>query len=243
MAVRGVAVVESVKRVPHHPEAGDEAVSDRSVIAVALIEDNRLVREGIKALLDQLPGFGVVASAAVADVEVLRKVRPDVVLLDLSLRSGDSLRAAEGVRQALPGTKIVLMDVLPIQDEVVEWVRAGVSGFVLKDASLEDLTTTLRSVAAGIDVLPQAMTGSLFAQIVHEAVTTDAPLALDAVRLTPREREVVGLIAKGMSNKEIAERLHIATHTVKSHVRNVMEKLTLHSRLQIAAYAHGQNNL
>ena len=217
-------------------------MSDRTVIAVALIEDNRLVREGIKTLLDQLPGFDVVASTSGADLAVLRRVLPDVVLLDLSLRSGDSRRAAERVREALPDTKIILMDVLPIQDEVVEWVRAGISGFVLKDASLEDLTTTLRSVAAGIDILPQAMTGSLFAEIAREAVGNGRPLALDSVRLTPREREVVGLIAKGMSNAEIAGQLHIATHTVKSHVRNVMEKLTLHTRLQIAVYAHGRKS-
>jgi DNA-binding NarL/FixJ family response regulator len=215
-------------------------VSEGSVIAVALIEDNRLVREGIAALLDELPGFEVVASASSADTAMLRRVIPQVILLDLGLRNGNSLRMAERVKKEFPDAKIVVMDLLPIHEEIVEYVHAGVSGFVMKDASLEDLVATIRSVADGIDVLPPAMTGSLFSQIAREAISRGRPLLLDSVRMTPREREVIDLIAEGMSNKEIAKRLHIATHTVKSHVRNIMEKLTLHTRLQIAAYAHGR---
>ncbi len=99
---------------------------------------------------------------------------------------------------------------------------------------------TIRSVAEGAHVLPPQMTGALFSQIARDAVTKGQPTAFESVRMTPREREVINLIAEGMSNKEIARTLHIATHTVKSHVRNIMEKLTLHTRLQIAAYAHGQ---
>jgi DNA-binding NarL/FixJ family response regulator len=215
-------------------------VSEGSVIAVALIEDNRLVREGIAALLDELPGFDVVASASSADTAMLRRVIPQVILLDLGLRNGNSLRMAERVKKEFPDAKVVVMDLLPIHEEIVEYVHAGVSGFVMKDASLEDLVATIRSVADGIDVLPPAMTGSLFSQIAREAISRGRPLLLDSVRMTPREREVIDLIAEGMSNKEIAKRLHIATHTVKSHVRNIMEKLTLHTRLQIAAYAHGR---
>jgi DNA-binding NarL/FixJ family response regulator len=217
-------------------------VSEGSVIAVALIEDNRLVREGIAALLDELPGFEVVASASSADTAMLRRVIPQVILLDLGLRNGNSLRMAERVKKEFPDAKIVVMDLLPIHEEIVEYVHAGVSGFVMKDASLEDLVATIRSVADGIDVLPPAMTGSLFSQIAREAISRGRPLLLDSVRMTPREREVIDLIAEGMSNKEIAKRLHIATHTVKSHVRNIMEKLTLHTRLQIAAYAHGRKS-
>ena len=217
-------------------------MSEEDVIAVALIEDNRLVREGIAALLNQLPDFKVVASASAADTALLRKVMPQVVLLDLGLRNGDSLRMAERVKTECPEAKVVVMDLLPIHEEIVEYVHAGVSGFIMKDASLEDLVATIRSVAEGIDVLPPEMTGSLFSQIAREAVAKGRPVLLDSVRMTPRERDVINLIAEGMSNKEIAKRLHIATHTVKSHVRNIMEKLTLHTRLQIAAYAHGQKS-
>jgi DNA-binding NarL/FixJ family response regulator len=209
-----------------------------AVISVAVIEDNRLVREGITALLNQLPDLRVVAGSDSDDTSALNTLAPQVVLLDLGLRNGDSLRIAEKVRKEFPSSKIIVMDLLPVHEDIVEFVNAGVSGFIMKDATLDDLVRTIRSVAEGVNVLPPQMTGSLFSQIARDAVARGRPEALDAVRMTPRERQVINLIAEGLGNKEIASRLHIATHTVKSHVRNVMEKLMLHTRLQIAAYAH-----
>ena len=132
------------------------------------------------------------------------------------------------------------MDLLPVHEDIVEFVNAGVSGFILKDATFEDLVSTIRSVADGAHVLPPEMTSSLFSQIAKEAVVRGKAAALECVRMTAREREVIDLIGEGLSNKEIAARLTIATHTVKSHVRNVMEKLALHTRLQIAAFAHNE---
>ena len=209
-----------------------------AVISVAVIEDNRLVREGITALLNQMPDLRVVAGSESDDTSALNTLAPQVVLLDLGLRNGDSLRIAEKVRKEFPSSKIIVMDLLPVHEDIVEFVNAGVSGFIMKDATLDDLVRTIRSVAEGVNVLPPQMTGSLFSQIARDAVARGRPEALDAVRMTPRERQVINLIAEGLGNKEIASRLHIATHTVKSHVRNVMEKLMLHTRLQIAAYAH-----
>jgi len=208
------------------------------MISVALIEDNRLVREGITVLLDQLPDLKVVAATSGGDTSILRDLNPRVVLLDLGLRNGDSLRMAEKVKKEFPESKVIVMDLLPVHEDIVEFVNAGVSGFIMKDATVEDLVNTIRSVAEGAHVLPPQMTGTLFSQIARDAVIRGRPEALESVRMTPREREVINLIAEGLSNKEIAGRLHIATHTVKSHVRNVMEKLMLHTRLQIAAYAH-----
>lgn len=208
------------------------------MISVALIEDNRLVREGITALLSQLPDIHVVAGESSVDTSLLREVNPQVVLLDLGLRNGDSLRLAQRVRKEFPESKVIVMDLLPVREDIVEFVNAGVSGFIMKDATLDDLVSTIRSVAQGAHVLPPQMTATLFSQIAREAVARGRPEALESVRMTKREREVINLIAEGLSNKEIAARLHIATHTVKSHVRNVMEKLTLHTRLQIAAFAH-----
>lgn len=208
------------------------------MISVALIEDNRLVREGIAALLNQLPDVKVVAGASGADTALLHKTKPNVVLLDLGLGHGDSIRVAEEVKRELPESKIILMDLLPVHEDIVEFVNVGVSGFIMKDATLDDLVNTIRSVAQGVHVLPPQMTSTLFSQIAKDAIVRGRTDALDAVRLTPREREVIDLIAEGLSNKEIATRLDIATDTVKSHVRNVMEKLMLHTRLQIAAYAH-----
>jgi DNA-binding NarL/FixJ family response regulator len=208
------------------------------MISVAVIEDNRLVREGISVLLNQLPDLRVVAGGASGDTSLLRHVNPQVVLLDLGLRKGDSLRVAEKVKKELPESKVIVMDLLPVHEDIVEFVHAGVSGFIMKDATLDDLVRTIRSVADGAHVLPPQMTGTLFSQIARDAIARGRPEALESVRMTPREREVINLIAEGLGNKEIAGRLHIATHTIKSHVRNIMEKLTLHTRLQIAAYAH-----
>lgn len=209
------------------------------MISVALIEDNRLVRDGIAALMNQQPDLEVVASARSAHLAPLRKANPQVVLLDAGLRDADSVRAAITVMKEFPESKVVVMDLLPADEEIVQFVNAGVHGFVLKDATFDDLVTTIRLVAGGGHVLPPPMTGTLFSQIARDAVARDRTAALAVVRMTPREREVVHWIGEGLSNKEIAEQLDIATHTVKSHVRNVMEKLTLHTRLQIAAYAHG----
>jgi DNA-binding NarL/FixJ family response regulator len=211
-------------------------------IAVALIEDNRLVREGISALLNRLPDIKVVAWESGGHAALLNAVKPQVVLLDLGLRNGDSLRVARQVRKEFPATKVIVLDLLPAHEDIIEFVNAGVAGFIMKDATLDDLARTIRSVAQGAEVLPPQRTGTLFSHIAREAVANGRPEALESVRMTPREREVINLIAEGLANKEIAQRLNIASHTVKSHVRNVMEKLMLHTRLQIAAYAHREGS-
>jgi DNA-binding NarL/FixJ family response regulator len=212
------------------------------MISVALIEDNRLVREGMMAMLNQTKDFQVVAAGPSGDPGLLRDTKPHVILLDVGLWDDDSLRVAETVRKESPDSKVIIMDLLPVHEDIVEFVNAGVSGFILKDATFEDLVTTIRSVAEGAHVLPPAMTSSLFSQIAKEAIVRGRSAAMESVRMTAREREVIDLIGEGLSNKEIASRLNIATHTVKSHVRNVMEKLALHTRLQIAAYAHRQED-
>jgi DNA-binding NarL/FixJ family response regulator len=212
------------------------------VITIAIIEDNRLVREGITDMLRALPDFEVVLSGPSTDAASLRDSAPDVVLLDVGLQDADCLKIAGIVSRELPASRVVVMDLLPVDEEIAQLVHAGVAGFILKDATLEDFTGTIRSVAAGDRVLPQRMTATLFSQIAEAAVRRDRSQALAAVHMTPRELDVISLIAQGLGNREIAERLGIATDTVKSHVRNVMEKLALHTRLQIAAYAHQQND-
>lgn len=207
-------------------------------ITIALIEDNRLVREGLTSMINQQPGLRVVLGQASSEPHVISKHTPSVVLLDIGLRRGDSLRIATQTREAFPGAKVIIMDLLPAHEDIVEYVNAGVSGFIMKDATLAELVSTIRAVAAGENVLPVTMVNSLFSQIAKEAIERGRPDVLESVKMTPRERQVINLIADGMSNKEIAANLHVAVHTVKSHVRNVMEKLTLHSRLQIAAYVH-----
>jgi DNA-binding NarL/FixJ family response regulator len=223
------------------PVEGQSTPPER-VISVALIEDNRLVREGITALLSQHADLRVVAKGSNGGTLRVAEADPDVVLLDLGLRNGDSLRVAEKVKATFPDAKVIVMDLLPVHEDIVEFVSAGVSGFIMKDATVDDLVNAIRAVAHGVHVLPPAITATLFSQIARDAVARGRPKTLKAVRMTPREREVIDLIAEGLSNKAIAQRLHIAPHTVKSHVRNIMEKLTLHTRLQVAAYAHREGS-
>jgi DNA-binding NarL/FixJ family response regulator len=127
---------------------------------------------------------------------------------------------------------------VPVQEDLVQYVEAGVAGFVLKDATLTDFLATVRAVSKGFMVLPPILTGSLFAEIAKHATRPGRRNPFVAVRMTRREREVIALIAEGLSNKEIAQRLHLAIDTVKSHVHNILEKLALHTRLEIASYAH-----
>jgi len=210
-------------------------------IRVLLVEDNRLLREGITAMLNEQPDIRAVASTGNGDaLEKAQKLRPQVVLLDMGLRSQNSLRVVESVKARFPKTEVVVMDLIPVQADVVDFVKAGVSGFILKDATLDDFLHTIRSVAEGKKILPPPLTGSLFSQIVEYAIQRgNADRLLRAVRMTKRESEVIALIAEGRSNKEIAGRLHIAVHTVKSHVHNILEKLALHTRLELASFAHG----
>jgi DNA-binding NarL/FixJ family response regulator len=206
------------------------------MITVAIVDDNRLVREALAAMLDPLPDVHVVA-AGIADATFMDEVRPDVVLLDVGLGDEDSLRVAGALTRHASAPKVIVMDLIPMNEDIVQFVNAGVSGFVLKDATFDEFVATIRAVAAGGKVLPPSMTESLFSQIAMAAAGARGhERVLEDVRMTRREREVIELIGEGLSNKEIAQRLNIASHTVKSHVRNVMEKLALHTRLQIAAY-------
>jgi DNA-binding NarL/FixJ family response regulator len=208
------------------------------MITVAIIEDNRLVREGMTDMLNELPDVKVVLAATSFETTKLKETNPRVVLLDVGLQTRNSLRVAETVNKEMEHARVIVMDLLPAHEEIAEFVHVGVAGFILKDATFEDFVGTIRLVADGARVLPPPMTGTLFSQIAQVAVRKEKAAALEGVRMTRREREVIELIGDGMSNKEIAQRLHIATDTVKSHVRNVMEKLALHTRLQIAVYSH-----
>ncbi len=214
-------------------------VTDQSPIALVLIDDNRLLREGLTAMIQSQPGFRVlVASAdAVEALEKVREAKPDVVLVDVGLENHDSLRLTATVHKEVPVARVIVMGLLPGHEEVAQYVRAGASGFIMKDASFEDLVATIRVVARGGEVLPRALTTSLFSEIARNASRNRA-LVLESVRLTARERQVIDLLSEGLSNKEIATRLHIAIHTVKSHVHNVLEKLALRSRLEVAAFSH-----
>ncbi|HZH41875.1 MAG TPA: response regulator transcription factor [Gemmatimonadales bacterium] len=205
-----------------------------------IIDDNRLMREGLGAVLTAHPDLQVVATAAdlATGLRQMREVTPHVVLVDASLGSCDGGRCVEQIRKSAPATRVIVMDLLPAPEEVIAYVKAGAKGFIMKDATVEDLVDTVRSVARGSDVIPPALAGTLLSHIAQDAIVHQRPEVADAVRMTKREREVTQLIAEGFDNKAIAQRLGVAGDTVKSHVRSILEKLTLHSRLEIAVHVH-----
>ena len=213
-------------------------------IRVLLIEDNRFLREGITNILRSHGGFAVDAHAEweepAAPMEGIRP--PDVVLLGLGLEHESSLKLMARLRERFPESRVIAMDILPEQDDIVEFVKAGGSGFILKDAPVGDYVKTIQAVAGGATVLPALLTKSLFTQIVESVLKSGSTVPAHAIQLTRREREIVDLISQGMSNKEIAQHLHIATFTVKSHVHNVLEKLELNTRLQIAAFVRNERS-
>lgn len=210
-------------------------------ISILIIEDNRLLREGLTAMIGKQQDLKV--AAAFGDctkaLHSIRELKPNLVLLDLGLRNQNSLQLVRVLKKNYPSTKVIVMDLVPSQEDVLEFVQAGVSGFLLKDATINDFLKTIRLVASGAKILPPHLTESLFSQIVDKAVTESSPSKIiESVRMTKRERQVIDLVADGLTNKEIAQKLHLSTYTVKSHIHNILEKLALHTRVQIANYAH-----
>ena len=211
-------------------------------IRVLLIEDNRLLRDGTTAMLNEQEDIIAVSSAGNRSaLEKARELVPDVVLLDLGLKSLSSLKVLESIKKQYSRTEVVVMDLIPAHSEVVQFVKAGVSGSIPKDATLDEFLHTIRTVVKGVKVLPPTMADSLFSQIVERAIqggTVDRVIA--AVKLTKREQDVICHLAEGKSILEISLELNVAVFTVKSHIRNILDKLALHTRLQLATFAHKQ---
>jgi two-component system NarL family response regulator len=209
-------------------------------IRLLLIEDNRLLRDGILSILKPHKDILIIAASGngKSTITKIRQLKPNVILLDLGLRSQNSLHVVEIVKKDFPDAKIIVMDLAPVQADILQYVKAGANGFILKDASLNDFLITIRTVADGSTVLPPLLVDSLFSQIVDYAVREGNSKLKEAVKMTKREREVIELLSKGLTNKEIAQKIHVSTYTVKSHIHNIMEKLALHTRLEIANYSY-----
>jgi len=212
----------------------------QQTIPVFIIEDNRLLRDGIVSLLGGCPDIRVVDSVGSPGVALrkIREVRPQVVLVDASLRGRDSQRLVRDVRKAAPEARVIVMDLLPAQEDIAEFIQAGASGLILKNATADEMAKTIRMVAAGTEVLPSILAQTLVSQIAKCAAGRATPEAMSAVRLSKREREIANLIAHGLSNKEIADQLFISTSTVKSHVHNLLDKLVLRNRIELAVFMH-----
>lgn len=221
------------------PESTPDAPAVREIL-VALVDDNRLSRDAHELLLNAEPGVTVISAEATLSVTMLTEEQPDVVLVEAGKTEVISLRAAVTAKRMLPDAGVVITDVADHNEDIADYVKAGVAGFVLKDATVEDLVDTVKSVADGAHVLPDELTSPLFVQIAAEGIEIDVEAygqtrrAKVAVSLTIREQEVVKLMREGLANKAIAARLFISTYTVKSHVRSAMKKTGLRTRVLLA---------
>jgi DNA-binding NarL/FixJ family response regulator len=209
-------------------------------IRLLLIEDNRFLREGIFSILKAHKDIDIVAASGDGKntLASIQQLKPNVVLLDLGLRSQNSLHVVEIVKKEFPQAKIIVMDLAPVQADILQYVKAGANGFILKDASLNDFLITIRTVYEGSTLLPPLLVDSLFSQIVDHAVREGKSELKDSVRMSKRERDVIGLLGEGMSNREIGQKNRTSTYIVKSHIHNIMEKLALHTRLEVANYSY-----
>ena len=214
-------------------------------IKLLIIEDNKLLRNGLSAMLKKQKYIDIIATSEnnKTTISNIRQLKPNIILLDLGLHNRNSLAVVEFVKKDFPKAKVIVMDIAPVPGDINLFIEAGASGFILKDATFDEFISTIHAVAEGTNVLSPKLSESLFSQIVEHALKGDRTKLKEAVRMTKREREVIGLIGDGLSNKEIAQSLNISTFTLKSHIHNIMEKLTLHTRLEIANYSYSSKTL
>ena len=208
-------------------------------IGVLVVDDQAMVRQGFSALLDAQPGLHVVGQAGdgVEAVDVAAATTPDVVLMDIRMPRMDGLEATRRILAAAPGCRVVVLTTFDADDHVYEALRSGASGFLLKDAPAADLVRAVEVVAAGEALLVPSVTRRLIADVAGRPVAArSAPSRFEV--LTPREREVLVEIARGLSNAEIAAALVLAEETVKTHVGRILAKLGLRDRVQAVVLAY-----
>jgi DNA-binding NarL/FixJ family response regulator len=210
-------------------------------ILILINEENRILRTSITEMLKGQKDMRVVdAFGAVENMAVrMEKYTVNMALLGFGQNTEKSLHNVQIIKTLFPEIAIVMMDALPKQKEVVEFVQAGVAGFIMKEATQKEFIASIRSIHNGMRILPASLIGSLFSQIVtHDQRRITAPEIDQSLRMTSREQQVISLIVEGCANKQIASRLNLSAYTVKSHVHNILNKLDLKSRVQIANRAH-----
>lgn len=209
-------------------------------IKILLVDDHTLFRSGIKLLLQRNPEFDVVgeASDGAEGVKRAKQLTPDVVLMDLNMPGLSGLEALQLILEDLPQTAVLMLTVSEEAEDLGTALKNGAAGYLLKNIEADYLTQAIKRAAAGEPVIAESMTAKLVAQFRSGG---GAPVAPEREKLTPREREAMICLARGESNKEIARHLDVAESTVKIHVQNILKKLNLTSRVQIAIYAveHG----
>lgn len=207
-----------------------------SRIRVMIVDDHEMVRKGLIHFLEMSDGIEICGEAASGEecLQKLEREQPDVLLLDLSMPGMGGAKAAEEVRKRWPAVKVIILTSFAEEEMVVRALQAGAHSYLLKTCSPGRLESSIHSVMKGQSIVDPAVTHILIGQMNKPSTQTPA----EAESITPREREVLYCIAQGMSNKEIAAQLFIGIKTVKTHVSNLLEKLELSDRTQLAIYAH-----
>ena len=207
-----------------------------SRLRVVIADDQPMMRAGFKAVLEATGGIEVVAEAGTGEeaVRLAEQHRPDVVLMDIRMPGMDGIEAT----RRLPRQRVLVLTTFGLDDYIIDALRAGASGFLLKDAPTQEVVEAVRAVAAGDAVLAPGVTRQLLDQVGRRlpAAVRREPAGL--AELTDREREVLGMLAAGMSNAEISEALVLSEATVKTHVSRVLAKLGLRDRVQAVIYAY-----
>ncbi|MFW5470923.1 response regulator [Knoellia sp. CPCC 206435] len=230
---------------PPLSEAAERASSTgeaRQRIRIVIADDHDLYRRGMQAVIGLEPDLEIVAEAG-SGAEAVEKVfehEPDVVLLDVRMPGNSGIEACTAIKEKAPRTKILILTASDEESDLFSAIKAGASGYLLKDLPTEEIAEAVRLVHSGQSMIPPHMASQLiaeFSRLSNEPAKDSAP----GPRLTDRELEVLALVARGKANKEIATMLFISENTVKNHVRNILEKLQLHSRVEAALYAMRRN--
>ncbi|HEX4526293.1 MAG TPA: response regulator transcription factor [Gaiellaceae bacterium] len=207
---------------------------------VLIADDQALVRVGLRKILESEPELTVVGEAPDGEeaVEASRRLRPDVVLMDIRMPVLDGIEATRRIVRDRPETRVLVLTTFGLDSYVYDSLRAGASGFMLKDAPPEEIAAAVRIVANGEALLAPAVTRAVIEEFARHPPAPEPthPLALD--ELTTREREVLDLLTRGLSNPEICERLVISEATAKTHVAHILQKLGLRDRVQAVIYAY-----
>jgi DNA-binding NarL/FixJ family response regulator len=209
------------------------------VIRVLIADDQALFRRGLFVVLGTEDDIEVIAEAEDGQEAITKseELAPDVVLMDVRMPRVNGIEAARQIRDMLPSTKILMLTVSDEEDDLYEAVKAGANGYLLKEISVEEVASAIHSVMQGQSLISPSMASKLLNEFNSLAKSVAEREQFPAPVLTARELEVLKLVARGMSNKDVADELYISENTVKNHVRNILEKLHLHSRMEAVMYA------
>ena len=208
-------------------------------IRVLIADDSPLFRRGISVVLATEEEICVIAEAENGDDAVVKAAQfaPDVVLMDVRMPRVNGIEAARAIRGSSPTTKIIMLTVSDEDDDLYEAIKAGANSYLLKEVSVEEVPEAIRAVVQGQSLISPSMASKLLNEYTSLARRADEKQQYPTPALTQRELEVLKLVAKGQSNREIGDELYISENTVKNHVRNILEKLHLHSRMEAVIYA------